>query len=175
MFSFSNILRDLQAVIAAKAARERTLTVLLVAVWGRIARMGTRLERLVALWRAGKLPKSRAPRTKGERAGEPRARPRLKFPTSQGWLSRKLGYEVVAFGSQLTHLLTEAECVEFLDACPQAGRVLRPLLRMLTFDPPPEVVRLRVKPVVPVAALVAALVAEMAGVVVGPISHFLSA
>ena len=59
MFSFSNILRDLQAVIAAKAARERALTVLLVAVWGRVARMRTRLERLVALWRAGKLPKVR--------------------------------------------------------------------------------------------------------------------
>ena len=137
MFSFSNILRDLQAVIAAKAARERALTVLLVAVWGRIARMGTRLERLVALWRAGKLPKVRAIRVAGARGGEARAKPKMTFPTAQGWLSRKLGYEVVAFGSQLTHLLTEAECVAFLAAVPQAGRILRPLLRMLTFDPPP--------------------------------------
>ena len=45
----SLILIDLQAAIAAKASRDRTLTVLLVAVWARIARMRTRLERLVAL------------------------------------------------------------------------------------------------------------------------------
>ena len=164
MFSFSNILRDLQAVIAAKAARERALTVLLVAVWGRVARMATRLERLVALWRAGKLPKVRAPRVAVARVDTPRATPRLKFPTSQGWLSRKLGYEVVAFGSQLTHLLTEAECSEFLAECPQAGRVLRPLLRMLIFDPPPEVVRIRVKPAV--AEVVQAV--DRVGVVVAP-------
>ena len=168
MFSFSNILRDLQAVIAAKAARERALTVLLVAVWGRVARMRTRLERLVALWRSGTLPKARAPRGAGARVGDARATQRLKFPTSQGWLSRKLGYEVVAFRSQLTHLLTEAECAAFLEACPQAGRVLRPLLRMLTFDPPPEVVRVRAKPAVPVAATVV----EMVGGVVGPAIQF---
>ena len=92
----------------------------------------------------------------------------MKFPTGRGWLSRKLGYEVVAFGSQLTHLLTEAECSAFLEACPQAGRVLRPLLRMLTFDPPPEVVRVRAKPGVPAAAAVV----EMVGVVVGQAIQF---
>jgi hypothetical protein len=49
MFSFSNILTDLQAVIPVHAARNGALTVLLVALWGRIARMRTRLERLMAL------------------------------------------------------------------------------------------------------------------------------
>ena len=53
MNSFAPILRALQAAIAARAARDRSLTVLLVALWGRVARMGTRLERLIALWRAG--------------------------------------------------------------------------------------------------------------------------
>ncbi|MBC7634106.1 MAG: hypothetical protein H7251_00750, partial [Acetobacteraceae bacterium] len=46
------ILADLQAAIAARAARDRNLTVLLVAVWGRIGRIRRRLERLIALWRA---------------------------------------------------------------------------------------------------------------------------
>ena len=146
MFSFSNILRDLQAVIAAKAARERALTVLLVALWGRIARMGTRLERLVALWRAGKSPKARAPRDGVARTRT--ASVRVAFPNGAGWLTRKLGYEVAAFGGQLQHLLTDAECAAFLAAVPQARRILRPLLRMLLIDPLPEAVRLPPKPVI---------------------------
>ena len=77
---FTLILTNLQAAIAAKVARDRTLTVLLVAVWGRIARMRTRLERLVALWRAGKLPKPR--KSQVGRVYPPRATARLKFPTA---------------------------------------------------------------------------------------------
>ena len=167
MNNFAAILRGLQAVIAARAARDRTLTVLLVAVWGRIARMGTRLERLVALWRAGTLPKSRTARvrTAGKRAAK-----KPTFPTARAWLVRKLGYEAVAYGSQLQHLLTDKECVAFLEAVPQAGRILRPLLRMLSGDPLPEVVRKAAR-VVPVAAPVAAL----EGGVVVPVSHFFGA
>ena len=148
MKTFSLILADLRAVIAARAARDRTLTVLLVAVWGRIARMGNRLERLIALWRAGKLPKARAARARAAgRDCAPRATPTVRFPTTPGWLRQTLGYEVGACGSQLQHLLTEAECQAFLAAVPQAGRILRPLLRMLTSDPLPAVVR-GVQPVI---------------------------
>jgi hypothetical protein len=168
VYLFSNILRDLQAVIAAKAARERALTVLLVALWGRIGRMATRLERLVALWRAGKLPTARAPRAPSERVRE-RVRERaisvrVTFPTGAGWLTRKLGYEAAAFGGQLRHLLTDAECKAFLEAVPQAGRILRPLLRMLSIDPLPEVI----KRVVPEAAPVA----KMIGLAIPPAIKF---
>ena len=154
MFNFTNILSDLRAVIAARAARDRALTVLLVAVWGRIARMGARLERLVALWRAGHLPTPGAARAK--RA--PRASVPPAFPTAPAWLLRTLGYEVVAFGSQLQHMLTEAECRAFLAEVPQAGRVLRPLLRMLGVAPLPEEVR--PKAVVVTAAAVPVLLVE---------------
>ena len=121
MFSFSNILTDLQAVIAVHAARNRALSVLLVAVWGRIARIRTRLERLVALWRAAKLPKARALQVRaaaGTQAGARRA-----FSSRVAWLTRMLGYEVAVFGSQLRHLLTDDECVAFLEAVPQARRI----------------------------------------------------
>ena len=165
MFSFSNILTDLQKVIAAHAARNRALTVLLVAVWGRIARVRTRLERLVALWRAGKLPKARAPRVL-DAPGAPSETKKQSFPTSRGWLTRKLGYEVAAFGSQLRHLLTDEECVAFLEAVPQARRILRPLLRMLSIDPLPEVI-LAAKRVVPEVVPVAEP-ASMVGIVVSP-------
>ena len=159
MISFSNILSDLQAVIAVHAARNRALTVLLVALWGRIARMRTRLERLVALWRAGKLPAARAPRVRG--TTQRQVRTTQSFPASLGWLTRKLGYEAAVFGSQLRHLMTDAECAAFLEAVPQAGRILRPLLRMLSIDPLPEIIQI-VRRVVPV---VAAEVVEMVGVV----------
>ncbi len=160
MFSFSDILSDLQKVIAVHAARNRALTVLLVALWGRVARMRTRLERLVALWRAGMLPKPRAPLVRAERV----AGARQGFPASRGWLTRELGYEVAVYGSQLRHLLTDAECVAFLEACPQAGRILRPLLRMLSVDPLPEIL---VRVVPEVAASV-----DRVGIVVSPEFQF---
>ena len=164
---FLPLLTHLQAAVAAAAARDRTLTVLLVALCGRLARMGTRLERLVALWRAGKLPHPRAPRAARTRG--PRAIAKITFPTSPGWLRRSLGYQVAAYGSQLRHLLTDAECQAFLAAVPQAGRILRPLLRMLTTDPLPEVVRL-VRPAIPAPAPLP----EMVGAVVSPPIQFSS-
>ena len=139
MFNFSAILSDLQAAIAAVAARERSLTVLLVAVWARIARMGTRLERLVAQWRAGALPKPRAPRVRKPATGT-RVVGQV-YPRSPGWLRARV-WAAGAYGSQLRHMLTDAECAAFLDACPQAGRILRPLFHMLGRDPVPDVVRL---------------------------------
>ena len=164
MFNFSRILSDLKAAIAARAARDRGLTVLLLAMWGRITRMGMRLEWLVAQWRAGTLPKPPAPRAApAERKGKiPAARP--DYPTAPAWLVETLGHEGVAYGLQLQHLLTEAECVAFLAAVPQAGRILRPLLRMLGVEPLPEVIR-RVTPVV-VAAAASDMV--MVGVAVPP-------
>ena len=126
MHIFSTILTNLQAAIAAVAAREPALTALLGLVWSRVARMAARLERLVALWRVGKLPKARA-----SRAGI--ARPtgvRVRYPTTPGWLAAEV-WEARAYGSQLAHALTEAEMVAFLAAVPQAGRILRPLCRML--------------------------------------------
>ena len=159
MFNFSLLLTHLQAVIAAGAARDRRLTVLLVALHGRIARMRTRLERLVALWRAGAVPKVRVWPSEVGRVRVAPAVPRFRFPTRAAWLRRALGYDVGAYGSQLRHMLTEAECAAFLAAVPQAGRILRPLLRMLDRDPLPVVlarVRVAVLPVVVSAARVPA-------------------
>ena len=166
MNPFSLLLTRLQAAIAARAARERALTVLLVALWARIARMGTRLVRL---WRAGTLPATRAVRDVVARDRVSERSVRISFPTAPGWLLRRLGYEVAAYGSQLQHLLTEDECVAFLAAVPQAGWILRPLLRMLTVDPLPEIVR-RVKRIVPVAVVEA--LAKGAAVTVVPVIQF---
>ncbi len=127
MVNFSSLLSGLQAAIAVVAARERVLTVLLVAVWGRIGRMRTRLERLVGLWWAGNLPAARK-----SRAGEVRNSVRATsiIPTTPAWLLVAVR-EAISARAQLEHLLSDAECVEFLAAVPQAGRILRPLCRML--------------------------------------------
>jgi len=170
MNRFSLILSGLQAAIAARAARDRSLTVLLVALWGRIARMGLRLERLVALWRAGKLPKKRAPRAVPARDRAADNKPKITYPSAPGWLRQRLGHEVGAYASQLHHLLTDAECAAFLAAVPQAGRILRPLLRMLSADPLPVAVR-RAQPPVP-GPMPAA---PMPGIVSAPVAHFLEA
>ena len=50
---FTILLTNLQAAIAVVAARDRGISAFLVLVWGRIGRARSRLERLVALWRAG--------------------------------------------------------------------------------------------------------------------------
>ncbi len=136
MHNFSIILSALQAAIAVVAARERTMAVQLVAMWGRIARIGSRLEQLVAQWRAGTLPKQRAQRARVAGTGTAKR----VHPGAPKWFLRILGHDAVAAGLQLQHLLTEAECVAFVAAVPQAGRILRPLLRMLGVAPLPAVV-----------------------------------
>ena len=55
----------------------------------------------------------------------------VRLPSRRGWLVRALGYEAVAYGSQLEHLLAEPEMQALVAALPGLGRILRPLRRML--------------------------------------------
>ena len=127
MITFTHLLSSLQAAIAVVAARERALTVLLVAVWVKIGRIRTRLERLIALWRAGMLPTARKSRAGKIRAG---GRGASELPTVPAWLLVAVR-EAAPYGAQLENLLSQEECKAFLAAVPQAGRLLRPLCRML--------------------------------------------
>ncbi len=161
MNNFTHLFTNLLAAIAVVAARERALTVLLVAVWGRIGRMRTRLERLIRLWRAGMLPKPRK-----SRAGEVRVRVRTPsvIPTVPGWLVVAVR-AAAPIGAGLEQMLSEAECVAFLAACPQAGRIFRPLCRMLGVGA--KAARVRKDRPVWVAPRSAPVVVQ-AGLVVGP-------
>jgi hypothetical protein len=132
MSSFAIIFTGLRAAIAARAASDRTLTALLVLVWTRLGRLQTRLERLIAHWRAGTIP---APRP--SRAGRKRKHTtKPNFPTAPAWLVARVGYTAAGFGSQLRHALTDPEWAAFLAAAPQANRLLRPLCHMLGIEPP---------------------------------------
>ena len=142
MMMFSLILTDLRAAIAARASRVRGLEGLLVLVWGRISRASQRLERLIARWRAGCLP---GRRVRGARravvvAGEGVAVVPVRVPRGRGWLVAAVP-EAGSFGLQLQHALTGPEWAEFLAAAPQAGRILRPLCRMLGVVVVPEALR----------------------------------
>ena len=128
MLNFSFILTALQAAIAVVAARERTLTALLVQVWGRIGRISGRLERMITLWRAGILPTLRAPR--GKVPGMAGRKIVRVFPATPAWLVVAVR-EAASLAAMLQNTLSEAECEEFLAAYPQARRLLRPLCRML--------------------------------------------
>jgi hypothetical protein len=161
MLNFTTLLTGLQAAIAVVAARERTLTVLLVAVWGRIGRISTRLERLIALWRAGMLPAPRARR--GRVPGTPASKPVSAFPAAPAWLLVAVR-EAAPFGARLESLLSEAECTAFLAAAPQARRLLRPLCRMLGVGMvAPRVGRTRAVWQVPQSAPVVAQASLMVG------------
>ena len=162
MLNFTPLLTRLQTAIAVVAARERSLTALLVAVWGRIGRISTRLERLIALWRAGKLPKARVYR--GRIAGTPTQPPVRILPSVPAWLLVAVR-DAAPFGNRLEALLSEAECEAFLAAAPQARRLLRPLCRMLGIGvkpPRPGKVRAVWQKPTPAPAMV------QAGLVVGP-------
>ena len=138
--SFSLLMLGLKAVIAEVAAPDRSRTAFLVFVWGRLSRMVVRFEKLYARWRAGTLPKPRGPRPprapREEDNAKPRVRPPFRLRGGRMWLVRHV-QKSAAFASQLRHLLaTDPEIPAFLEACPQAGRILRPLCRALGVNLP---------------------------------------
>lgn len=132
LLNFMGILTDLRAGIAAHAARDRASTALLVLTHGRIGRLGQRFQALFNRWRTGTLP---APRP--SRAGKPRkAREYARLPGRQAWLIQVCAGHVNCSGGQLQYWLDHPDLPAFLAAAPQAGRILRPLARMLAVPQP---------------------------------------
>ena len=56
------------------------------------------------------------------------------LPRGRGWLVGELGAEAAGYGSQLAHVLAGPQMQALLAAVPGAGRVLRPVCRMLGYD-----------------------------------------
>ncbi len=155
------ILTDLQGVIALVAARlnvrERAHAEFLLRIWTRLSRTATRFERLYQRWRDGTLPR---PRLRGprQRATSPATPPARRLPAGKAWVLRAVRHHNAnAAASRLQYLLGNApELAAFLAAAPQAGRLLRPLCRMLgigapdvpavVLTPPPRTAAPRVVP-----------------------------
>ena len=103
----------------------------------RAARAITRLLALFAHWQAGTLPKPRFdyPRPLPQATPRPR-RPYQRLPRTRAWAGARV-FELRSYASQLSHLLANPDMAPFLTACPQAGRLLRPLCHAIGADLPP--------------------------------------
>jgi len=139
------ILASLIAIIARRFVREPRLAALAIPLCARLTRAARRCARLMAGLAAGRPSRPRKP---GRRGG---AHPN-RLPTGRGWLVRALGYEVAGCASQLAALLAEPAAAALLALLPAIGRILRPIVHMLTV--PVAIPRRRPAPVAtaPVAA-----------------------
>ena len=123
------IVAGLAAVVARRFLREPKLVALIIPLWGWLGRSGRRFEQAVTRPWVARAAVVRAART------ERKISARVRLPSRRGWLVQALGYEAAGYGSQLAALLTEPELQALLIAVPTAGRILRPLCRMLGVVP----------------------------------------
>jgi hypothetical protein len=130
---FTGILNLLQRTIGNHVVRHDLYGPLLILVWGRLSRTIRLFTRLVALWRAGTLPKPRP--SQAGRTRKPAPPKPLKLPRNYTWLFKLSQQPAAAAASQLRFLMNDEELRRFLAECPQAGRLLRPLCRMLGMRP----------------------------------------
>ena len=126
-------------VVDSWGVRQWLSAALLGLLHQRLCQIAFKMERMLARFQAGKLWRL-APRAVVVKAvaGEVEARvivaPARIWPTRFAWLVRLGGYRVAGCGGQLQAVLERPEMVALLLAAPQAGRILRPLCRMLAVD-----------------------------------------
>ena len=131
------ILDRLCATIAYTVPQLAALVPLLTAARRRIHRTLLRLDRLILRWQTNTLPRPRPSRAGRPRTPPPEPKPDTRprkplprLPTGQAWLSRRVRFTNV-YGGQIAVELAKPETRAFVEAAPQAGRLLRPLCRAL--------------------------------------------
>lgn len=108
----------------------------------RLTRIAARFQALFDRWQSNTLPTPRAPRP--SRTSRPAPHQALRLPRAQGWVSRRIPEAAPAAGF-LISLLQNPETRPFVQAAPQAGRMLRPLCRALGI-PQPDWLKLPARP-----------------------------
>ena len=129
------VVQALRAAIAAHAARDRATVAVAWLVWPYLNRLAQRFAALAARVQAGKVavaPRATRPRAAPE---TPRSRP-PGLPQGFAWLAR-LAPSILPLRSQVCHLLGDPELAALLAVAPGAGRILRPLCRMLGIEAGP--------------------------------------
>jgi hypothetical protein len=151
----SLILEGLCRTIAERGLKLGADAALIGFAWLRLRRLSARFTNLVEAIRAGKPPKERrrsaaSSAASGARSGRAHAAaapdrmpplPRLpRLPNGFGWLLQLVpDFDVRNHASQVQHWLNDPEVAAVIAAHPRrAGRILRPLLRMLGIPIPPE-------------------------------------
>ena len=129
---FARLIEGLCRALAARGTGLGLAGPLLALLWSRLRRTTVRFARLAEKVRAGTLPPPRR-RLRSPRPVQP---PPPRLPRGFAWLVRRLP-QAAAAASQLQYLLADPAMADLLAAAPQAGRLLRPLCRMLGVRPPP--------------------------------------
>ena len=132
--AFAAIINGICAVVGARVAAVPPLAVVLSQVYWRIARRLSRLDRLVLQWHAGTVPRPRPPRAARPTASNPAA-PRPRIPDGHAMLIH-LAQRTAQYRVDLEIFLDRPDTRALLRAAPQAGRILRPLCRILAVDLP---------------------------------------
>ena len=146
--AFTTIATGLRLALRLAAARIPALApLLLLIVHNRLGRMVLRLDRLALLWQEGRLPKPRPTRAP-QAEPRPQSPQRPYIPAGQAWLIR-LAQPAVHSIYPVELFLARPDTQAFLQAVPQAGRLLRPLCRMLGITPPAILKRPRMPPAPP--------------------------
>jgi hypothetical protein len=138
---FDWVIQRLCDAVAIQSAKWAYITPLMVLVWGRLRRMSRRFAALAARMEAGRLkpprPSVRNPDPGKTRPPRPPA-PWPPVPSTPGWLLHYVQLEAAATANLLRHMLEhDPEMRALLEAAPQLGRILRPLLRMVSPAPLP--------------------------------------
>ena len=130
------ILQNLRASAGIRASITPAMAPLAMLFWVYIGSVIRRFDALAARFHAGRLViRPAKPRTphKREAAAKPQA------PRRFAWLIDFLPHHAAGYASQLRHMLThDPELIALMAASPQAGRIFRPLCRMLGMHSGPD-------------------------------------
>jgi hypothetical protein len=131
------IINGLCAAMQRESENDRYIIPMCIRLWTRLLHLTKRYNRLVTLWREGRLtpyrPRPYRQRTKWpeppKKPGE-EPKPKHTLPSAFGWIVKYVPGAAL-YRDQLRELLADPEMIAFLTAAPQAGRLLRPLCRTL--------------------------------------------
>ncbi len=121
--------RAVAARISGRGPGGAMAAALILLVCARIRRVDGQIQRLLALFLAGRLRVVVGVQAQRGGAGVPGVMRRV--PSRFGWLLGLVPFEAAGFASQLRAVLAEPEMVALLEASPRARGVLGPLCRML--------------------------------------------
>ena len=142
---FAWIMAGLGALIARRFLKMPHLSQFTVQLWNYLNRATRRFYQALT----GKPTKARAKRARGDRTETGQVRP-IALPSGRGWIVRELGWEAAAYLGAMEVLLAEVATRTALAEQPRAGRILRPICRMLgvSAEATPKIVVAQQEPVV---------------------------
>jgi hypothetical protein len=129
--TFSMVIAGLCRVTASRIAIDRFAGPLLIRIFTRLHRLAARLTLLVTQVQAGKRP----PPCPGRPTAARHDRRKARLPDNRGWLLRVVP-GAAEYAGQVQALLDDPQTAALLETAPQAGRLLRPLCRMLALPLP---------------------------------------